>query len=202
MSALPPGWDARQAPDGRWYFIDLRTNTTTWDDPRSTPQQSYGMPSPAPSAASNSTYSQQAPPYYGAPSPHQNYQDEKGPSGSYQGTSYTPPIQNSQQQQAPPLPYPPQGPPGAQQGGYYGGQPSYQQYQAPPPQPYLQQQQYEQPPYQGAPYQQAPYPQAPQQQPQQPPQQGGNKLQNFLSGLLGGFVLGEMVEHHHDTGRW
>ncbi|KAI8581498.1 hypothetical protein K450DRAFT_231581 [Umbelopsis ramanniana AG] len=196
------------------YFIDLRTNTTTWDDPRSHPQQPYNMPSPAPSATS--TYSQQTPSYYG--SPNQNYQEQKGPSGSYQAPPYTPPVQNSyQQQQSVPPPYP-QGAPGGQQSSYYGGQPSYQQYSSPPPQQY--QQQYEQPPYQPAPYQQSPYQQPPppqqQQQQQQQPQQGGNKLSNFLSGpnsgmktagmigagLLGGLVLGEVVEHHHDTGRW
>ena len=32
---LPLGWEVRYTPDGRLYFLDHNTCTTTWDDPRS-----------------------------------------------------------------------------------------------------------------------------------------------------------------------
>ena len=32
---LPPGWEARMAPNGRPFFIDHSTRSTTWVDPRS-----------------------------------------------------------------------------------------------------------------------------------------------------------------------
>ncbi|BFZ59886.1 hypothetical protein YB2330_000908 [Saitoella coloradoensis] len=31
---LPPGWEQRQTPEGRTYFVDHNTRTTTWVDPR------------------------------------------------------------------------------------------------------------------------------------------------------------------------
>ncbi|KAL4613358.1 E3 ubiquitin-protein ligase NEDD4 isoform X2 [Arapaima gigas] len=31
---MPPGWEVRSAPNGRPFFIDHNTKTTTWDDPR------------------------------------------------------------------------------------------------------------------------------------------------------------------------
>lgn len=31
---LPPGWEQRQTPEGRAYFVDHNTRTTTWVDPR------------------------------------------------------------------------------------------------------------------------------------------------------------------------
>jgi len=31
---LPQGWEERQTPDGRPYFVDHNTRTTTWHDPR------------------------------------------------------------------------------------------------------------------------------------------------------------------------
>ncbi|KAI7802626.1 putative E3 ubiquitin-protein ligase NEDD4-like, partial [Triplophysa rosa] len=31
---IPPGWEIRSAPNGRPFFIDHNTKTTTWDDPR------------------------------------------------------------------------------------------------------------------------------------------------------------------------
>lgn len=31
---LPPGWEQRSTPDGRTYFVDHNTRTTTWVDPR------------------------------------------------------------------------------------------------------------------------------------------------------------------------
>ena len=31
---LPPGWEQRQTPEGRVYFVDHNTRTTTWVDPR------------------------------------------------------------------------------------------------------------------------------------------------------------------------
>lgn len=48
-SDLPPGWSMQIAPNGRTFFIDHNTRTTTWVDPRS------GQPSvvPPPGAAPN-----------------------------------------------------------------------------------------------------------------------------------------------------
>ncbi|KAK7896538.1 hypothetical protein WMY93_021863 [Mugilogobius chulae] len=34
QSFLPPGWEMRIAPNGRPFFIDHNSRTTTWDDPR------------------------------------------------------------------------------------------------------------------------------------------------------------------------
>ncbi|XP_069043103.1 E3 ubiquitin-protein ligase NEDD4-like isoform X8 [Lepisosteus oculatus] len=34
QSFLPPGWEMRIAPNGRPFFIDHNTRTTTWEDPR------------------------------------------------------------------------------------------------------------------------------------------------------------------------
>ncbi|KAF9013244.1 hypothetical protein BDQ17DRAFT_1536926 [Cyathus striatus] len=31
---LPPGWEERATPEGRPYFVDHHTRTTTWNDPR------------------------------------------------------------------------------------------------------------------------------------------------------------------------
>lgn len=31
---LPPGWEQRHTPEGRMYFVDHNTRTTTWVDPR------------------------------------------------------------------------------------------------------------------------------------------------------------------------
>jgi E3 ubiquitin-protein ligase NEDD4 len=31
---LPPGWEQRHTPEGRSYFVDHNTRTTTWVDPR------------------------------------------------------------------------------------------------------------------------------------------------------------------------
>lgn len=31
---LPPGWEMRTTPEGRPYFVDHNTRTTTWVDPR------------------------------------------------------------------------------------------------------------------------------------------------------------------------
>ncbi|KAK0514382.1 hypothetical protein JMJ35_002999 [Cladonia borealis] len=31
---LPAGWEQRQTPEGRYYFVDHNTRTTTWVDPR------------------------------------------------------------------------------------------------------------------------------------------------------------------------
>ncbi|XP_048887444.1 E3 ubiquitin-protein ligase NEDD4a isoform X2 [Brienomyrus brachyistius] len=33
-SFMPPGWEIRSAPNGRPFFIDHNTKTTTWEDPR------------------------------------------------------------------------------------------------------------------------------------------------------------------------
>ncbi|XP_029109491.1 E3 ubiquitin-protein ligase NEDD4-like isoform X3 [Scleropages formosus] len=34
INLMPPGWEIRSAPDGRPFFIDHNTKTTTWEDPR------------------------------------------------------------------------------------------------------------------------------------------------------------------------
>jgi E3 ubiquitin-protein ligase NEDD4 len=34
LGPLPPGWFARTTPDGRMYYSDSNTRTTTWEDPR------------------------------------------------------------------------------------------------------------------------------------------------------------------------
>ncbi|XP_061656489.1 E3 ubiquitin-protein ligase NEDD4-like isoform X6 [Syngnathoides biaculeatus] len=34
LSFLPPGWEMRIAPNGRPFFIDHNSRTTTWEDPR------------------------------------------------------------------------------------------------------------------------------------------------------------------------
>ncbi|GAA6023843.1 hypothetical protein JCM8202_003652 [Rhodotorula sphaerocarpa] len=34
LGTLPSGWERRQSPSGRTYFVDHNTKTTTWDDPR------------------------------------------------------------------------------------------------------------------------------------------------------------------------
>lgn len=36
IGPLPPGWERRLAPDGRIYFVDHNTKTTTFEDPRKT----------------------------------------------------------------------------------------------------------------------------------------------------------------------
>ncbi|KAJ7288274.1 hypothetical protein C8J57DRAFT_1279672 [Mycena rebaudengoi] len=46
---LPLGWEERRTPEGRPYFVDHQTRTTTWVDPRRTGTQ----PAPAPSAAAS-----------------------------------------------------------------------------------------------------------------------------------------------------
>lgn len=43
---LPAGWEQGTTPEGRFYFIDHNTHTTTWDDPRLTePQMTGPLPS-------------------------------------------------------------------------------------------------------------------------------------------------------------
>lgn len=34
---LPPGWEERYTPEGRYYYVDHNTRQTSWDDPRSYP---------------------------------------------------------------------------------------------------------------------------------------------------------------------
>ncbi|KAK9471667.1 uncharacterized protein V1510DRAFT_182690 [Dipodascopsis tothii] len=34
LGELPPGWEQRHTPEGRTYFVDHNTRTTTWVDPR------------------------------------------------------------------------------------------------------------------------------------------------------------------------
>ncbi|XP_030649981.1 E3 ubiquitin-protein ligase NEDD4-like isoform X2 [Chanos chanos] len=34
LTLMPPGWEIRSAPNGRPFFIDHNTKTTTWEDPR------------------------------------------------------------------------------------------------------------------------------------------------------------------------
>nr|AAB07514.1 E6-AP-like protein ubiquitin ligase [Schizosaccharomyces pombe]CAA68867.1 ubiquitin--protein ligase [Schizosaccharomyces pombe] len=45
---LPPGWEQRYTPEGRPYFVDHNTRTTTWVDPRRQQYiRSYGGPNNA-----------------------------------------------------------------------------------------------------------------------------------------------------------
>ncbi|KAF9346957.1 hypothetical protein BGX26_001518, partial [Mortierella sp. AD094] len=46
---LPPGWEAAVASDGRTYYIDHNTRTTTWERPADAPP-AYGVTSSAPLA--------------------------------------------------------------------------------------------------------------------------------------------------------
>ncbi|KAF9452982.1 HECT-domain-containing protein [Macrolepiota fuliginosa MF-IS2] len=43
---LPLGWEERRTPEGRPYFVDHHTRTTTWTDPRRTQQQPVPIPRP------------------------------------------------------------------------------------------------------------------------------------------------------------
>ena len=38
-SDLPEGWESRKAADGRTYYVDHNTRTTTWDHPRITQEK-------------------------------------------------------------------------------------------------------------------------------------------------------------------
>jgi len=49
---LPLGWEERRTPEGRPYFVDHHTRTTTWTDPRRAQQQS-SMPVHRPQVSSN-----------------------------------------------------------------------------------------------------------------------------------------------------
>ncbi|OXV05602.1 hypothetical protein Egran_06630 [Elaphomyces granulatus] len=53
---LPPGWEQRATPEGRPYFVDHNTRTTTWVDPRR--QQYIRMYNPNANGASNTTIQQ------------------------------------------------------------------------------------------------------------------------------------------------
>ncbi|KAI9889943.1 MAG: hypothetical protein M1814_004666 [Vezdaea aestivalis] len=54
---LPAGWEQRQTPEGRFYFVDHNTRTTTWVDPRR--QQYIRMFNNNPNATANSMIQQQ-----------------------------------------------------------------------------------------------------------------------------------------------
>jgi len=54
---LPAGWEQRHTPEGRSYFVDHNTRTTTWVDPRR--QQYIRMYGPNGQSPSNSTIQQQ-----------------------------------------------------------------------------------------------------------------------------------------------
>jgi E3 ubiquitin-protein ligase NEDD4 len=51
-NGLPPGWEQRITPEGRVYFVDHETRTTTWNDPRTHPPNQ---------GASNSAYNKPLP---------------------------------------------------------------------------------------------------------------------------------------------
>lgn len=53
---LPAGWEQRQTPEGRSYFVDHNTRTTTWVDPRR--QQYIRMYGQSPTGGSTSIQSQ------------------------------------------------------------------------------------------------------------------------------------------------
>ena len=54
---LPAGWEQRHTPEGRAYFVDHNTRTTTWVDPRR--QQYIRMYGPQNTGGSNATIQQQ-----------------------------------------------------------------------------------------------------------------------------------------------
>lgn len=54
---LPSGWEERRTPEGRPYFVDHHTRTTTWVDPR----RANNQITPAPAAAAASANSQLGP---------------------------------------------------------------------------------------------------------------------------------------------
>ncbi|KAJ5086382.1 hypothetical protein NUU61_007689 [Penicillium alfredii] len=56
---LPPGWEQRTTPEGRPYFVDHNTRTTTWVDPRR--QQYIRMYGQGQNAGANNTTIQQQP---------------------------------------------------------------------------------------------------------------------------------------------
>ncbi|KAG0796236.1 hypothetical protein G6F21_001471 [Rhizopus arrhizus] len=101
---LPPGWEARQAPNGQYYFINHNTQATTWEDPR---QNNRGYPAPPPQYGG---YQQGYPPQQqGYPPQQQGYPlQQHGYPPQQQG--YPP------QQQA----YPPYGAPPQSQPSPYG----------------------------------------------------------------------------------
>lgn len=47
---LPLGWEERRTPEGRPYFVDHHTRTTTWVDPRRSAQQPTPAARPVPNA--------------------------------------------------------------------------------------------------------------------------------------------------------
>lgn len=34
MGPLPPGWEAKRTADGKFYYLNHSTKTTSWEDPR------------------------------------------------------------------------------------------------------------------------------------------------------------------------
>ncbi|KAH8825350.1 hypothetical protein DL96DRAFT_1612904 [Flagelloscypha sp. PMI_526] len=52
---LPQGWEERVTPEGRPYFVDHHTRTTTWVDPRRNPQQNSQTSSAAAAVAAHHT---------------------------------------------------------------------------------------------------------------------------------------------------
>ncbi|KAI8073640.1 hypothetical protein BDF21DRAFT_423941 [Thamnidium elegans] len=90
MSApLPPGWEARQAPNGQYYFIDHNTETTTWEDPR------RFTPPPLNYVAPQRGYSGYTPSFRQPVSPQTNYQQagyapQPGYQPGYASPGYTP----------------------------------------------------------------------------------------------------------------
>ncbi|RUS25241.1 hypothetical protein BC938DRAFT_472441 [Jimgerdemannia flammicorona] len=58
---LPLGWEAKQAPDGRWYFIDHQRQTTTWEDPR---QKIPNVVSPSSAEPKVTTYDFERPMFF------------------------------------------------------------------------------------------------------------------------------------------
>lgn len=54
---LPPGWEQRHTPEGRAYFVDHNTRTTTWVDPRR--QQYIRMYGQNTTSGNNTTIQQQ-----------------------------------------------------------------------------------------------------------------------------------------------
>lgn len=115
---LPPGWEMKVDPgSGKPFFIDHKTRTTSWEDPRTqkaytvpgsqpanqSPAQPYQMPSANPSQQYQTPASSSNQPYHmSQPNPRQNYPSPVPTSQPYQMPPGQPQqIQSSRQSYAP-----------------------------------------------------------------------------------------------------
>ncbi|TPX38991.1 hypothetical protein SeMB42_g06526 [Synchytrium endobioticum] len=224
---LPDGWVADWSLQyQRWFFHNIKTNQSSWDDPRGLPTMAAPTSQPAPYPTQPQP-PQQPPPYSAHQpqpySPQGHYPGQQQPQGYYPGqqqpsqgysTGQQQPLHGySPSQQQPPQGYSPGQP--QQPQGYPPGQP-------PPPQGYYPGQQ--QPQHGNYPGQQQPqqgyypgqqqsqqgyYPgqQQPQVMPAQRPNGGGmgGALGGAALGGAGGLLTGMLLSHalsgsHHSYG--